>query len=127
LYLIRKGYGSASQKCRLERGKLILVLTMANPESKADVLLEAFSLARLSCSFLHDSCIGVCSPSPACDILACNKVALSDSLHQHSRQSCKSSTRSNQKRRRDKDRAAVHTRKQIISWCKSKRKKSALV
>lgn len=33
---------------------LVKQLTMANPESKADVLLDAFSLARLSCSFLHD-------------------------------------------------------------------------
>lgn len=30
-------------------------LTMAKPESSADVLLEAFSLARLRYSFLHDS------------------------------------------------------------------------
>lgn len=35
-------------------GCIFFVLTIANPESKAEVLLEAFSLARLSWSFRQD-------------------------------------------------------------------------
>ena len=29
-------------------------LTIAKPDSSADVLLEAFNFARLNCNFLHD-------------------------------------------------------------------------
>ena len=36
-------------------------VTIANPESRADVRLEAFSFARLKYSFLHDSACNECS------------------------------------------------------------------
>lgn len=36
-------------------------VTMANPESRADVRLDALSLARLRYSFLHDSACRECS------------------------------------------------------------------
>lgn len=34
--------------------KVCVLITIANPDRRADVLLDAFNLARLSCSFLHD-------------------------------------------------------------------------
>jgi len=48
---------------------------MANPESRAEVLLEALSLALLSCNFLQERKAGVCRPSiVVCDILPCEQI-----------------------------------------------------
>jgi len=46
---------------RRARGRFQDNVTMANPESRADVRLEAFSLARLRYSFLQDSACSECS------------------------------------------------------------------
>ena len=45
-------------------------LTIAKPERRAEVLLDAFSFALLSCSFLQERYPGVWRPSPDCDIFS---------------------------------------------------------
>lgn len=60
---------------KLEK-RMPFLLTIAKPDSKAEVLLEAFSLARESWSLRQDKNPGVCSPSPDCDILPCKHITI---------------------------------------------------